>query len=275
MSRAFIFTMDAVLALIPVFIILAGVSHLSSTESLLLQGHILGSERIAQDVLQVMSTTGDIESLNQSRLNQTLRRLIPSYLNYSYEVEYSGSVLFTIANGTLAGRDVMVARRLALMGVDAIFGQMLQIFHPGTGTDYCNTAKGPGTPPVYNASLYVSEEDLNAYDYWLLIERNSSNQPVVKYEFFEDQQDCNDVTPDNQVPNAVQEDSKWINRIQVDGDLEDDSWNYLYVEVSGNPNQHVDVYLIRVPQGTDPGSVILESAKLKEFVWVTLKVCPK
>jgi hypothetical protein len=272
--KAFIFTMDAILALIPLFIILATVSQLSSEGSLSLQSRILGGERIAHDVLEVMRITGDLESLNQSRLNETLASLIPGYFNYTYEVEYNGSVLFTIANGSLSkATDIMVAKRLALIEIDVILSQMLQIFHPGTGTDYCNTEKGPGEPPVYNASFYVTEEDLNTYDYWLLIERSDSTQPVVRYEFFDEPEDCDELLPENIVPPAtIQEDSTWINRIKVNSYLDDDSWNYLYVRVSGNVNQYVDVYLIRVPQGTAESEITSESAKLKDFVWVTLRV---
>jgi hypothetical protein len=265
--------MDAVLALIPLFIILASVSTLSSGWSLFQQSSILGGERTAQDILEVMSASGDLESLNQSRLNATLAAVIPTHLNYSYEVEVNGSVLFTLANGSLSKAvDIVIAKRLALIEIDAILGQMLEIFHPGSGTDYCNTGKGPGTPPVYNASIYVTTEDLTTYDYWLLIERTDENKPTVKYEFYITPQDCDSVNPGTIVPNGEQENSTWINRIQVDSLFTADSWNYLYVKVSGNKFYYVDVYLIRATQGTASSQITAQGAQLKDTVVITLRL---
>ncbi len=303
MSRAFIFTMDAVLALIPVFIILAGVSQLSSSEILLLQGHVLGSERIAQDVLQVMSAKGDIESLNQSRLNQILRMLVPSYLNYSYEVEnVNGSILFTITNGTLAGRDIMVARRLGLVEIEKIEGELDEIARVPVSEKACCIF--PGNKPAYYMRFNVTEEDLDAYDFWLVGERHvndSANADAWVY----DQEDVDDegggadpccwlkqgerdydIFP---IPGPVQlcscpstaDECKettaefQIHKIRIDGKLEEDTTNYVFIELYGVPSIQTTYYLIRVPANTCNALVTSQSAKLKEFVWVTLKVCSK
>lgn len=106
--------MDAVLALIPVFIILAGVSAISGGEILFLHTSILGEKRIAQDVLAVMDFSGVMGSANQTLLNQTLEKLIPSYLSYSYTVEnLNGTQKFSISRGNISTAvDIVAARRI-------------------------------------------------------------------------------------------------------------------------------------------------------------------
>ncbi len=114
MSRAFMFTMDAVLALIPVFIILASVSAISSGQILFLHTSILGEKRIAQDALAVMDFSGAMGSANQTLLNQTLEKLIPGHLSYNYTVEnLNGTQKFSIARGNISNAtDIVAARRI-------------------------------------------------------------------------------------------------------------------------------------------------------------------
>ncbi|MFH1773584.1 MAG: hypothetical protein ABH874_01320 [Methanobacteriota archaeon] len=307
MSRAFIFTMDAVLALIPVFIILAGVSQLGSSESLLLQSHVLGSERIAQDVLQVMSTTGNIESLNQSRLSQTLRRLVPSYLNYSYEVEnVNGSVLFAVTNGTLAGRDIVVARRLGLLEIDKAEGELNQVRRGVNNENACWLGKG-GNKPRFNLSFYVDIGEKNTYDYWLVGEIASGNPETDAWVY---PNDSAQIGPFDSIP-GVYPDCDWtlpasgridlfpipgyiphcqcqpitscketisgfeVIKIYIDNYLEEGKLNHAFIDLAGPPPATTTFYIIKVPSGTCNTLVTSESAQLRDAVWVTLKVCPK
>jgi hypothetical protein len=299
MRRAFIFTMDAVLALIPVFIILAGVSQLGGSESLLLQKHVLGSERIAQDVLQVMSTTGNIESLNQSRLSQTLRRLVPNYLNYSYEVEYAnGSVLFTITNGTLAGRDIMIARRLGLVEVDKAEGELNQVRRGVNNENACYIFRP--NRPAFNMSFYVDTNEIETYDFWLIGERavgdtasadawvysnDSLPGPVVPCSWLKPPPHYRlfpipGGTPECSCPSTSTSCKETtanfsIIKVLIDERLKSGQMNHAFIKLTGNPATETTYYVIKVPAGTCNALVTSESAKLRDAVWVTLKVCPK
>ena len=61
MNKAFIFTMDAVLALIPIFIITASISQISGAGSLAFHGSILSSGKIAHGTLEVMGVREETE----------------------------------------------------------------------------------------------------------------------------------------------------------------------------------------------------------------------
>ena len=51
MNKAFIFTMDAVLTLIPIFIITGSLSQIIGVDSLMSHGLLLSDEKIAQSTL--------------------------------------------------------------------------------------------------------------------------------------------------------------------------------------------------------------------------------
>lgn len=275
MSKAFIFTMDAVLALIPLFIILAAISQLSGGTSLFLQSSILGGERIAQDTLEVMRITGDLESLNQSRLNQTLRSLIPSYYNYSYEVNSTSGILFTIANGTLVGDNIVVARRLALVEIEEILGDpLITIGHSGSPTtEACCTQPSKN---IWGTNFYVEDGDLNVYDYWLVGVRNSTGV-TASYAITDEAPEpyCCGIDLDEFSGNNIWTGNELVRKIQIDGELDEEETNYVFIRTTASPSVYADYYVIRVPAGTDSSEVTPESAKLKDAVWVTLKLCPK
>jgi hypothetical protein len=118
-SRAFIFTLDAVLALVPVMILVGSLSTLTAAPSLYLQGHVLGTERVAQDLLRTLELTGDIRSLNATDLNTTLYDIVPDRLNFSYQVEDldSEDVLINITRGESTNTStILVTRRVATSG---------------------------------------------------------------------------------------------------------------------------------------------------------------
>ena len=113
-GRAFIFTMDAILALIPLLVVLAGISQLSSDPVLRLQSGVLGKERAAQDVLATMDYLDLIDSTNASAVNSSLSRLVPGHLLYNYtSSSLDGEVRFTLASGSVSeAEEVVVAKRV-------------------------------------------------------------------------------------------------------------------------------------------------------------------
>ena len=276
MNKAFIFTMDAILALIPIFIVLATVSQLSSEEGLFLQTHVLGSERIAHDTLETMGITKKIESLNKTELNETLNSLIPAYFNYSYEVEYNGSILFNITGGDLSGAgDIMAAKRLALVKIIEISGDpLIDIGRGVIGAEpYCSgPGRGWGKPPIYEASFYVSLDDLETYDYWLVGIRDDSSGEAA-YKIYPSQQTCPDLQADIDEFTEVFTVTELIAKVIINGELTEGTTNYLYIRITGDPGVFMDFYVIKAPQDTAQDAITPERAKLKDIVLVTLKVC--
>jgi len=136
MSRAFIFTMDAVLALIPVFILMGSVSILSGGEAIHLQAQTMDLSHWTGDALAVLEKQGTLDDLgrmfaNYTKLkkdgdsawqderdnlltlvNTTLSPMIPEYLGYGVDfwgqypngTEYI-DLEFTTDNRTLAGAE--------------------------------------------------------------------------------------------------------------------------------------------------------------------------
>lgn len=165
MNKGFIFTMDAILALIPIFIVLASVSALSSETSLFLQSYILGGERMAQDVLATLDYRGALESTNITELNETLEKLIPSYFGYNYTASnLNGTEKFSITRGNITNAtDIMIAKRVGMVSSGYVAVVMPNIFAETVDPDNEDEAK------VINSVLYallgVDEIDVEASNY--------------------------------------------------------------------------------------------------------------
>ncbi|MEK6978313.1 MAG: hypothetical protein AABX40_07980, partial [Candidatus Hydrothermarchaeota archaeon] len=122
MSKGFIFTMDAVLALIPLFLALGAISHIGGGGSLYLQQGILGKERMAHDTLRIMEIRGDTRSTNVTDLNTTLQWIVPSYLDYSYLVEdpETGVMAVNLARGAPSSTtDIISTGNVIAIGSEA------------------------------------------------------------------------------------------------------------------------------------------------------------
>lgn len=162
--RAFIFTMDAILALIPLFVVLATISQLSSDPVLRLQSGVLGKERVAQDVLATMDYLNLIDSTNTSAVNETLSKLVPSYLLYNYTSStLDGGTRFSVASGNVSGaEDVVVAKRIGTVSRGYVAIATPNIFAETVHPDNKDEAR------VINAVLYsllgINEIDVNTLD---------------------------------------------------------------------------------------------------------------
>jgi len=102
-NKGFIFTMDAVLALIPLFIILASVSSMADTATPA-GFQLLASERLAQDTLLILDRNGSLRDVSikyqtgvrrgsvilqneaMADLNESLNTTLPDYLRYEIDV---------------------------------------------------------------------------------------------------------------------------------------------------------------------------------------------
>jgi hypothetical protein len=269
--RAFIFTMDAIMALVPVFIIIAGISQISGAESLMLQGYILGSERIAQDTLEVMDATDDIESLNRTEVNDTLETLIPGYLNYTYEMEYNQSTILNITKGNISNtKDIMIAKRGSAIRIFNLSGELLEVSHFGSeATEPCAGEKGQ--PRVYNASFFVASDDLDAFDYWIRAEWISGTvsnwygiAPRENVECTTSRQ----TSPRNPLPTLNQQRPSFLENIN--DDVTEGTTNTIYIRIGAQGE--ANFFIIKAPKNIDESLITGENAKKKQLAMVTLKV---
>jgi len=284
-DSAFIFTMDAVLALIPLFIILGGVTQFSDVQSLYAQSYILGSERIAQDVLESMRIHGDFDVLSESTLNETITAILPQDYEYDYQVKFGGSVLVSVNSSTPpAHANILAAKRTAFINIEKILDQVISLTHGGDpGTDpYCDCNN---TNKVWQMNFSYAP---GSYDYYIRGERNETGTRVF-WSLRNDQvptSECKGGGGANlcslssgdgqQIFNAgtgYEYTFKLNNATNVKADLPlADSVNYVYVRVEGNPSKYVDVFVIRAPTGTDESRITSENARRYDNAEVTLRI---
>ncbi len=283
-NKAFIYTMDVVLAFIPVFIILGTVSTLSTGSGLFSRGFVLGSGRIAQDTLEVMSARGSLEDTNITRVNETLNKLLPSYLNYTYEVEFNDTLLMNISTGNIsAAQDVVVARRTALLQLYAVSSEVLEIAHLGSdATPEC--CSGPGAQQRgYSHTFTLTQEDLDTYDFWfygeLLGGTVTTKWGIDSNYILEGYAYTCEVPPENCPtgggPNPGQQEDFGANdffRVQLTpvSDYLQAGQNTMYLELGGNGD--ASYYVLRTPKNTTESTVTPENAKVMQLVVATLKV---
>jgi len=96
MNRAFIFTVDAALALIPVFIIISAVSMLGAGEIISIQAQTLDLNYRAEDVLAVLEKQGTLDDLAKMFANYSMLR---AEGDASWRTEYER--LVNLTNNTL------------------------------------------------------------------------------------------------------------------------------------------------------------------------------
>lgn len=123
MSKGFIFTMDAVLALVPIFIILASVSGLSYD-----QGHFLSipMEKIAQDSIEIL-LLGD-------------RPLLQQYIDSNYSNSSQGDV-FNALNGTMTYSYMLMYNSTSTSGWEFVAGRCNAGNQSGNVTSSKNDAR--------------------------------------------------------------------------------------------------------------------------------------
>ena len=123
MSKGFIFTMDAVLALVPIFIILASVSGLSYD-----QGHFLSIplEKITQDSIEIL-LLGD-------------RPLLQQYIDSNYSNSSRDSV-FNALNGTMTYSYMLMYNSTSTSGWEFVAGRCNEGNQSGNVTSSKNDAR--------------------------------------------------------------------------------------------------------------------------------------
>jgi hypothetical protein len=279
-DEGFIFTMDASLALIAVFVITATVSQITSTHSSTAQSHILPTERVAQDVLEVIVSRLDYEELNTTKLYDTLEALVPSRYNYSYVVEYKGNVTFNVSRGSLENaRDVMVAKRLLMIKIYSLLGIVAEVSHGGSPETAEECEQKGARPPIYLSTFQVETGDLEMFDFW--IEGRAEDGGVNARYYISNQtytcQQLQGATVNWQLFMQAADTSVKVQLPEYPtcpskGGCVREGTNYLYLRIEANPNRSGDFYVIKSPEDTDSALISLENARKRDFAWAILKV---
>ncbi len=162
-NPAFIFTMDAVLAIIPVFILLGSLSQLDVIEpSFVLQGKVLPQEKRAHDILETFYTGGVFEDRNITRMHRMLDAMASPW-NYSYFWSFEGKKMYSMSKGNAtAAQDVVVATKLTSTYV-------MRVLSSSTSPECPNIQMG-GMEDGAIYALSWSTDNLSYYDYYFVAE---------------------------------------------------------------------------------------------------------
>ncbi len=283
--KAFVFTMDAVLAIIPVIVVIAALSQggiLSHSNEL--QGKLMDKYRKASDVLETIYASGAVEELNQTRMESILNALLAGN-NYSYTIHQGTKEVVRIERGNLSeAKDVVVARKPALTYISRVLNWTNEL---------CYEDRGRGWQ-IYTMSFNTS--DISLYDYWFVAELTGANvldsngDAVGTYL---DYRTCEEIVPSSPTlpgeGDSLCEGDYWYVDNPSDptvckakfyfGDWNPPgapaSWQsyttyYTYIRLPGN--RAGTFYIIQVPAGTPPEDVVPQIPPVKQKVIMTLKV---
>jgi hypothetical protein len=284
-NKAFIFTMDAILAIIPVFIILASASSVSYSDNLFSQSFMIGGERISNDVLKVLDLKGELNQTNSTIVNQTLNEFIPDDYGFRYRLIYNSTDETTIicnatrGNITLAD-DIVASRRITPVKFYAVLGDVLGISHFGSEvTPPCCSVNevGLGARKEYNATFTAT--DITKYTYWL-VARLESGQIVgqggaVPWGFAIDPYHSNDTFSRcdcSGQPPPVQPPDKPPTTFEITPYVTEGS-NTFYAFLRGNGI--ASFWIIQAPLNPPLADITPENAMMYSWVVAKIEVWPK
>lgn len=284
-NRAFIFTLDAILAFVPVFIVLASISQINYINSLQLQSGILGDERVLQDALESMRIHGDFDVLSASSLNETISSLLGEDYGYSYLLEYNNTIIMNLSSGEPPeNADIIAGKRIAFIQLERILDYAVAISHGGdiASTEYCVCGSNQH---VWKLNFSYAPDD---YDYWVVGERAPGNTGVtVFWRISAEPLDC---STDNLCGGGI---SSGTGQNMFSGGeliarhylmpystlktatMLPDREYYVYVRVDGPPTQYMDFFIIRAMKGESEEQITSENAKRYDNVEATLKIWRK
>jgi hypothetical protein len=290
-NTAFIFTMDAIIALIPVFIILATVSQVNpASASLELQSRVLEKEKRVNDILEVLFYAGLFEEENVSYVEEVLEDVVTPYYNYSYTVEYNGSAILNFSRGNISrAKDVTVSKKTVSIYVEKIVGEVRAISRTSKAAEPCykTSARGRGIGgQVFLISFNTS--DLNFYDYWFVAELDESTQGGQPHKVMTLTQNISCEDAYNLVGSLGTKicGPGWA----IDGNLckilfpfdgnpvgGTSNWSsyttyYTYIRLQGIPSAEASFYIIEAPKDTEENAIAPETAAKKKQVIITLKL---
>jgi hypothetical protein len=278
-NKAFIFTMDAILAIIPVFIILASASSVSYSDNLFSQSFMIGGERISNDVLKVLDLKGELNQTNSTLMNATLNEFIPDDYGFRYRLLYNGTeettVICNATRGNITFADDMVAsRRITPVKFFAVLGNLLGITHFNTfeTPPCCQTGAGGGRKG-YNATFTAT--DIASHTYWLTGSLDSGNAGPWGYTIdpFHSSEDV-DRCECSGKPSAINPNEKppLDPPIEITPYITEGS-NTIYIRVTGNAV--VSFWIIQAPLNPPIADITPENALMYSWAVAKIEVWPK
>jgi hypothetical protein len=293
-NKGFIFTMDAILAIIPVFIVLASVSSISYSDNLFGQVFMTGGERVSNDVLKVLDIKGVLNETNCTQVNDTLNNFIPPDYYFNYQLIYNStdssvppSILCNLSSGNITlAEDIAASRRVANAKFYAVLADMLDLSHLSVeGSPPCcmnpGGAQGGPAKREYNSSFYVAPGEPDQYTYWLVGVSPTGN-PSTKWGIDpyhntspndENFVRCEPLCQGGGLPPFKPPNYNFT--IQIDDYITEDALNILYVWVGAGPTELVDFWVIRAPPNPDPADITPENAQLYSWVVARIEVWQK
>jgi hypothetical protein len=304
-NKGFIFTMDAILAIIPVFIILASVSSVSYSDSLFGQVFMPGGERVANDVLKTLDLKEELTGLNCTGLNTSLTNYIPPDYHFDFEISYNStptgtkSLLCNSSSGSIsAAKDIAAARRITDASFFKILEEFLGLSHFARDkTQPCCQnpgALGPGVgQSEYNGSFFITAGEKSLFTFWILGVPNPlgtcKNEKVPSWIGMDPYHNTTSVKSYSRCApkctggkggmESMEDLSDGAFVMQFGVDLVDmiteDATNVVYVWVEGNPKCVGDFFIIRAPLDVDSSDITLENVLLRTWVLAKLEVWPR
>jgi len=192
-----------------------------------------------------------LAALKDSDIQNMIGNQYGFFLNITGENLTSGTTLKTMGNPSAmsSAKDVVKIDRMALYSkldvVSSIIGQIR-----GSGTNKTYTP----SPDRFESSYYYNQ----TYDYWILIVNNGYNSAEVT---------INGV-------NTIILNSTTINQpVQINPALLNMSQgspttlynNTVTIKAGANKGNSMDLYIVRVPKGTDSGEINYNNVKLKGY----------
>jgi len=290
-----LFTMDLLLALVPMALVLGVSANAMSGVVTQMQDyvHVYSMNRIANDAADILvKTAGDPVDWNSTNSPDVVGlakyedgAVVPHFLDDAKVGQFSSTYLgdllgpsFSYYNLTMEGigveffrswgggssssaSDIMVAKRVARLEVGKIMGGFFEVSHKGSEvTEPCYGKEGQ--PRVYSSSFTVTAADLADYDFWIV----RYGRVTDWYEIWPDDPLVQCTTGANAPDHSYGSSGENIVKEQIDdgpglGPQLQAGSNTVYIRIAGSVHRTADYYILRVPAGTAENSVSAALAK--------------
>lgn len=288
-SRGFLFSMDLLIALIPLTIILGMMAADMDNMLYTVQDTVYQSslERTGADTVNTLiktsgtpynwEETGSVTVVGLAKYNRT--KQMPQQ-NYLSSLKMASLKQYHIQNLTGPGYGFFLnistvngSRTIKTVGTyNSSAPNIVKIERLVSGSGFEIVAeikddiRGTGKPLEYTRDFQTNNVTIQAYDYFVLIINRGYDSQETKINGF-------DVVPQNIIKKDVTEYVEKINDsyLQNYTDLRN---NQLWVRSASTPENSMDVYVIAAPKGTDKSLINLDNIKgvylrLLFYIWTT------
>ncbi|MFQ6136817.1 MAG: hypothetical protein ACE5PM_06525 [Candidatus Hydrothermarchaeales archaeon] len=298
--RAQLFTLDLLLALVPLTIMLGMSANAMAGVTTQIQEYAYGysMKRVTNDAADVLvktagepptwnssntpttvglalyeenaSTTNILDSDKVKDMSSTyLTNLLPNFQYYNLSITSLEDPTFSTSwtSGTRTNvSDIVVAERRALLEIEKLEDAIHYKAYGGyTATSACTT--GCATYEIYEMSFSVEPGDLSYYKYWFVANRNDTSQTADVY--LNTNQSCYCTLTDTDAKYKDITDATFLGNMTPD--LTEGNTYYVYVTVEGtSPALYYDYYVIKAPSTIPEGSISLGNSSYR-YVSVQLE----